>query len=61
MGTIITRKRSIIKQMCMMAEKQPIAMMANKCTTMVANQNASSGSIMVDSYNGVSRMNKTFL
>ena len=43
----------------MMAEQQPITVMVDKCTTMVANQIVSSESIAVDSSNGVSRMNKT--
>ncbi|CAD6272651.1 unnamed protein product [Miscanthus lutarioriparius] len=47
------------EHMRMMAEQQPITVMVDKCTTMVANQIVSSGSIAVDSSNGVSRMNKT--
>jgi hypothetical protein len=43
----------------MMVKQQPIVAMVDKCTTMVAKQIVSSGSITVDSSNGVSRMYKT--
>ena len=45
--------------MRMMVEQQHVAVMVDKCTTMVANQIVSSGSITVDNSNGVSTMNKT--
>lgn len=51
--------REEYKHMHMIAEQKPIAAMVDKCTTVVANQIVSSGSIIVDSSNGASRMNKT--
>ena len=45
--------------MRMMVEQQHVAVMVDKCTTMVANQIVSLGSITVDNSNGVARVNKT--
>jgi hypothetical protein len=44
------------KHMCMMTEQQHVTVMVDKCTTMVADQIVSSGSITVDSSNGVPRI-----